>query len=237
MSPGYSPRMLPTRRARLIAFDLDGTLVDSSRDLCTALNRALPRLLPGTPALDLDVVRGFIGEGALLLLRRSLDHVGRPEVAAEDLLPVFLDAYRGCLLDTTLPYPGVSEALDALASAPDQPALAVLTNKPGDLSRALVDGLGWSGRFARVLGSGDGLPRKPDPAGLRWLMTECGAAAGETALVGDSRIDVLTGRAAGVFTLGVDWGLDPSGLRAAAPDVVVSDARALVRALRGSVLG
>jgi phosphoglycolate phosphatase len=229
--------MSAASRTRLIAFDLDGTLVDSSRDLCTALNRALPRLVPGAPPLDLEVVRGFIGEGALLLLRRSLDHVGRPEIAAEEALPVFLEAYRGCLLDTTLPYPGVEGALDGLASGPEAPALAVLTNKPGDLSRALVDGLGWSGRFAHVLGSGDGLPRKPDPAGLRWLMTECGAVAGETALVGDSRIDVLTGRAAGVLTVGVDWGLDPRGLRAAGPDVVVSDARALGQALRGTVLG
>jgi phosphoglycolate phosphatase len=224
-------------RFRLVAFDLDGTLVDSSRDLATAVNLCLPRVLPGTPELPLDVVRGFIGEGATLLLRRCLDHLRRPDVPAEQVLPAFLDAYRGCLLETTSAYPGVVEALDELASEPDPPVLSVLTNKPGDLSRALLDGLGLGARFLRVRGSGDGWPRKPDPAGLRALMADCGASAATTALVGDSRVDVATGRAAGVLTVGVDYGLDPDGLRDAGPDLVLSDLRALPQALRGTVLG
>lgn len=212
---------------RLIAFDLDGTLVDSSRDLATAVNRALPRVLPGMPAFDLDVVRGFIGEGATLLIRRCLDHAGRTDVEAEPVVGAFLEAYRGCLLDTTVLYPGVGEALAQLAAQSDAPVLVVLTNKPGDMSRMILDGLGVTSRFARVLGSGDGWPRKPDPAGLLALMAEFGASPRTTALVGDSRIDVLTGRAAGVATIGVDYGLDPEGLRAAVPDVILADMRAL----------
>ena len=212
---------------RFVVFDLDGTLVDSSRDLATAVNRALPRVLPGTPPLEVDVVRGFIGEGATLLIRRCLDHLGRGDVEAEPVLDVFLEVYRGCLLDTTRLYPGVEAALTQLAAWTEPPVLAVLTNKPGEMSRALLDGLGATARFARVLGSGDGLPRKPDPAGLVALMAEFGATPRTTALVGDSRIDVLTGRAAGVVTVGVDYGLDPGGLRAAAPDVVLADIRAL----------
>jgi phosphoglycolate phosphatase len=221
----------------LIAFDLDGTLVDSSRDLATAVNLALERLLPGTPRLDLDVVRGYIGEGARLLIRRCLDHVSRADVAAEEVLEVFLEAYRGCLLDTTVPYPGVAEALAELARGAAPPALAVLTNKPGDLSRALIDGLGLSGAFVRVLGSGDGLPRKPDPNGLFALMQAASADVATTVLVGDSRIDVETGRAAGVWTVGVDYGLDPQGLLDARPDVVLQDLRALPRVWRETVLG
>lgn len=213
--------------AHLVAFDLDGTLVDSSRDLATAVNRALPQVLPGTPPLDVELVRGFIGEGATVLIRRCLDHIGRADVDADAVLGVFLEAYRGCLLDTTRLYPGVEEALDALGAWREPPLLAVLTNKPGDMSRALVAGLGVSARFARVLGSGDGLPRKPDPAGLRALMAELGAEPRTTALVGDSRIDVLTARAAGVCAVGVGYGLDPEGLRAACPDVVLADMRAL----------
>jgi phosphoglycolate phosphatase len=218
------PRTSP---ARLIAFDLDGTLVDSSRDLATAVNRALPRVLPGTPPLDVELVRGFIGEGATLLIRRCLDHLGRTDVESAPVLEAFLEAYRGCLLDTTRLYPGVEEALAQLAAWAEPPVLAVLTNKPGDLSRALLDGLHVRSRFARVLGSGDGVPRKPDPAGLVALMAEFGAGPHATALVGDSRIDVLTGRAAGVVTVGVDYGLDPVGLRAAGPDMVLADMRAL----------
>ncbi len=228
---------MPIHPPRLIAFDLDGTLVDSSGDLATAVNRTLPRVLPGTTTLPVEVVRGYIGEGATVLLRRCLDHLGRADVAADDVLPAFLEAYRGCLLDTTRPYPGVVEALRDLALVDDAPALCVLTNKPGDLSRALLDGLGLGATFARVLGSGDGLPRKPDPAGLRALMLSAGADASTTVLVGDSRVDVQTGRAAGVFTVGVDYGLDLDGLRAARPDLLLHDLRALPRVWRETVLG
>lgn len=212
---------------RLLVFDLDGTLVDSTRDLATAVNRALARVLPGAPALAVDVVRGFVGEGATLLVRRCLDHVGRTDAPTEALLDAFLEAYGGCLLDTTHLFPGVEETLAWLRARREPPALAVLTNKPGEMSRTILDGLGVGAHFARVLGSGDGSPRKPDPDGLVALMHQFGAAPHATALVGDSRIDVLTARAAGVVTVGVEYGLDPAGLRAAGPDAVVADMDAL----------
>jgi phosphoglycolate phosphatase len=202
-------------------FDLDGTLVDSARDLATAVNEMLGRLAPGTPPLSEAEVRGFIGEGARLLVARSLQRAGLPHDPAH-ALEVFLDCYRAHLLDTTRPYPGVAETLDALAGH----SLAVLTNKPGDLSRAIVDGLGLGGRFARVYGGGD-LPRKPDPAGLTRLIAETEASAGSTMMVGDSAIDVLTGRAAGVLTVGVRYGFAPESLRATPPDVMLDDIRTL----------
>lgn len=222
---------------RLIAFDLDGTLVDSSRDLATATNLALAQVLPGTPPLDIDIVRGYIGEGATLLIRRCLDHLGYADVETGRVLEPFLDTYRGCLLDTTALYPGVEEALAVLSNEPHAPILTVLTNKPGDFSRTIADGLGIARRFAKIVGSGDGVPRKPDPAGLRALMHEFGAERDTTVLVGDSRVDVLTGRAARVRTVGVSYGLDPEGLRAAGPDVVLRDLRDLPQYLRESVLG
>ena len=210
-----------------MVFDLDGTLVDSARDLASAVNAMLDRLAPGTPPLAEPEVRTFIGEGARLLVSRSLTRAGLPH-SPEEALPVFLDCYRARLLETTRLYPGVAETLDALGGH----VLAVLTNKPGDLSRSIVDGLGLGGRFARVYGSGD-LPRKPDPAGLVRLMEETGLGAGATVMVGDSAIDVQAGRAAGVYTVGVRYGFAPDSLRAHPPDVLLDDVRDLPAVLEG----
>jgi phosphoglycolate phosphatase len=205
----------------LVVFDLDGTLIDSAGDLAAAVNDMLRRLAPAAPPLSEAEVRGFVGEGARLLVSRSLARAG----LAHDLeraLPLFLECYRKRMLDTTRLYPGVAETLDALGGH----ALAVLTNKPGDLSRAIVDGLGLHGRFACVYGAGD-VPRKPDPAGLLRIMSEAGAPAASTLMVGDSAVDVLTGRAAGVLTVGLSHGLAPDSLRATPPDVLLDDVRAL----------
>jgi phosphoglycolate phosphatase len=206
---------------RLIVFDLDGTLVDSARDLASGVNDMIARLFPGTEPLSESEVRGFIGEGARLLVTRSLAHRGLVH-DLEDALHEFLLAYRARMLETTRPYPGVVEVLDALS----RHTLAVLTNKPGDLSRAIVEGLGLASRFARVYGSGD-VPRKPDPAGLRRLMAETGHGPADTVMVGDSAVDVLTGRAAGVRTVGVTFGFAPGSLREHPPDALLDDLRAL----------
>jgi phosphoglycolate phosphatase len=211
---------------RVVVFDLDGTLVDSSRDLATAVNASLARIAPGTPRLSDEHVRSFIGSGARKLIQRCLAArgLGAP---VEDVLPVFLEAYRGCLLDTTRLYPGVEQALDSLAPR----SLAVLTNKPGDLSRTILQGLGVAQRFRRVYGGGDLPEKKPDPVGLLRILEETGASPGEAAMVGDSDIDVLTGRAAGVLTVGVSYGFDPEGLRGTPPDLLLDDLRSLAAGL------
>jgi phosphoglycolate phosphatase len=210
----------------LVVFDLDGTLVDASRDLAAAVNAAISTLAPGAAPLPLEVVRSFVGDGARLLVSRSLAAAGLGR-GVEEVLPVFLDCYRQRLLDSTCLYPGVLEALDLLRDR----RLAVLTNKPGDLSRAILSGLGVADRFARVWGGGDFPGRKPDPAGLRLLMEELGAAPGETLMVGDSAVDVRTGRAAGVRTVGVTYGLSPASLSEEPPDQLIGDLRELTRLL------
>ncbi len=209
---------------RLVVFDLDGTLVDSAGDIATAVNATLARIAPGSPPLALDAVSSYIGNGAGRLLARSLSARGI-DVRPEDALPFFLEYYRECLLDTTRLYPGVLETLDALSGR----ALTVLTNKPGDMSRTILEGLGVAGRFSRIWGAGDVPDRKPDPAGLLLLMREVGATGEQTVLVGDSAIDVRTGRAAGVRTIGVTYGLDPESLAAEPPDETISDLRELPR--------
>jgi len=201
--------------ARLVVLDLDGTLVDSSRDIAAALNAALLRLAPGTTPLPLARVLDFVGEGARLLVARALAYA-RLSLTPEEVLPVYLDCYRERLLDTTRLYPGMAESLAALAAR--GVSLAVLTNKPGDMSRAILQGLGMAERFARIFGAGDVPARKPDPAGLLALLAELQVAASEAWLVGDSATDVRTGRAAGVRVAGVCWGFHPEALRAEGPD-------------------
>jgi len=210
----------------LVVFDLDGTLVDSTADLASSVNAMLAELAPGVPALPLPVVRGFIGDGAAVLIARSLARAGL-ELPVEQALPVFLAAYRQRLLETTQPYAGIPAALRELGDH----TLAVLTNKPGELSRMLLDGLGLSARFRHVFGGGDLPARKPDPVGLRELMRLTGCGIRRTLFVGDSHVDVETGRAAHVPVLGVTWGLDPADLRAAGPDLLVDDPVQLVAAV------
>ena len=204
------------QRIRLLVFDLDGTLIDSSRDLAAAVNATLAALAPSAAPIPLDDVRSFIGDGARTLVARSL----RARAAATPVdvaLPLFLDAYRARLLDTTCLYPGVAETLAALGP---RSALAVLSNKPGDLSREILQGLAVDGSFARIYGGGD-VARKPDPGGLLKLMQELHASPAATLMVGDSANDVRTGRAAGVRTVGVRYGFDCSRMEAERPDVVI----------------
>jgi phosphoglycolate phosphatase len=209
--------------AGLLVFDLDGTLVDSSRDLASALNATLERLSPGTPPLPLETVVAFVGEGARRLIERSLLRAGldRP---VEEVLATYLECYRDRLLDTTRLYPGIREALDALDGRP----LAVLTNKPGDMSRTILEGLGVAQRFAGIWGAGDVPQRKPDPGGLLRILEDLHRTPAETWMVGDSATDVGAGRAAGVRVAGVTWGFHPDALRAAGPDVLLGEPGQLV---------
>jgi phosphoglycolate phosphatase len=209
-------------QVELVVFDLDGTLIDSAGDLASSVNATLQRLSPGTPAVPIETVRRFVGDGAAMLVARTLAAVGM-NVPKDVALPVFLECYRARLLDTTVLYPGVREALDALGDR----TLAVLTNKPGDMSRRILEGLGVADRFALIRGAGDVPAKKPDPAGLRMLIEEAGTLPSATVMVGDSAIDVRTGRAAGVLTVGVTYGLDPASLQGALPDLLIADLREL----------
>lgn len=209
--------MAPWTDVRAVVFDLDGTLIDSAADLRSAVNAMLQRLAPGAEPLDLATVRSFIGDGARTLVARSLAARGLRE-PLEAGLAAFLEAYRERMLDTTRLYPGVRELLLALRPAR---ALAVLSNKPGGMSRAILAGLGAADCFVRVLG-GDDVPRKPDPAGLLGLLGELGVAPSRAAMVGDSANDVLTGRAAGARTVAVTYGFDPEGARSARPEALIA---------------
>jgi phosphoglycolate phosphatase len=198
-----------------VAFDLDGTLIDSRADLAAAVNHVLRAL--GLAELPATTLQGYVGEGARVLVARALgpQHADRIEPAFE----LFLARYGAHLLDATRAYPGIPELLSALAAR--GVTLSVLSNKPAAMSRAIVDGLGLGRHFVEVLG-GDSLPtRKPDPEGLELLRARTGTPRERMLLVGDSGIDVHTARAADVAFCGVGWGLTPDGLLAAGPERVI----------------
>ena len=198
--------MTPT----LVVFDLDGTLVDSKRDLADAAN-ALIVERGGTP-LPVDRIAAMVGEGAALLVRRALAAAGLdPE--SPDALARFLRLYDERLLAHTRLYDGIAEAVDALAARTE---LAVLTNKPSAATERILSGLGLRRRFRDVLGGDTPFGRKPDPAGLRELMARAGTTAEATWLVGDSRVDLRTARNAGtnicLARYGFGYRIDPADL-------------------------
>jgi len=174
----------------------------------------------GALPLDLTLVRSFVGEGARRLVEKSIGAAGVP-LSVDDLLPLFLEHYREVLLDKTRLYTGIAEALRALAPR----RLAVLTNKPGDMSRAILSGLGVAHHFDWIWGAGDVPARKPDPVGLHRLMDAANSLPEHTAFIGDSAIDVKTARAAGVHAIGVTYGFDPHAFDQDPPDVRVADPR------------
>jgi phosphoglycolate phosphatase len=213
---------------KLLVFDLDGTLIDSARDLCNSVNATMSHF--GREPLEDPVVASFIGDGALMLVRRALEQTdgkGHGPPVEEDFLAqayaYFLDYYREHKLDFTYTYAGVLEALAALRQFPDGRArtMSVLTNKPVRPAKAICEALGLAPFFVHVYGGNSFPVKKPDPLGLRTLMDEAGALPDETVMIGDSEVDVLTARNAGVWSIGCTFGLSPEGLVANPPDVLV----------------
>ena len=177
-------------------FDLDGTLIDSQEDIVRSLDLALGRLhLPAIPAARIG---SFVGDGVQALVERALaESAGRPPLPEEAArgVQLFREEYGRHLLDRTHLYPGAAEALERL----DWARYALVSNKPADFCRRILEGLGVAGRFDVILG-GDSTPdRKPDPGPLLEAMHRCRIPASESVMVGDSRVDIEAGRRAGVF--------------------------------------
>jgi phosphoglycolate phosphatase len=204
-------------------FDLDGTLADTAADLLGAANAVLaPR---GLPLLELARDRQFAGRGGRSMIHRSLSMMETPpakagaEAIADDLYPRLLSVYEGRLAEETRLYDGVPGCLDTLAAAGWR--LGVCTNKPERLAVMLLDRLGVLGRFGAVLGA-DSLPvRKPDPEHLHETALRCGARTDRCVMLGDTRVDVLTARAAGVPCVLTSFGFSAEPLDELEADAVV----------------
>jgi phosphoglycolate phosphatase len=217
-------RSLPVERLKLLVFDLDGTLIDSAQDLCNSVNATLIHF--GFAPLEDATIAGFIGDGAMMLVRRAFAQTSGAD-ANEDMLgkahPWFLDYYREHKLDFTYAYAGVIESLAALHDLPGGlvRAMAVLTNKPVRPARDICEALGLAPYFLDICGGNSFSTKKPDPEGLLALMAQAGARPEETVMIGDSKVDVLTARNAGAWSIGCTFGLAPETLTIAQPDVIV----------------
>jgi phosphoglycolate phosphatase len=210
----------------LVIFDLDGTLIDSKLDLANSVNAT--RAYMGLPPIEHDRVYSYIGSGAPVLIQRALGvEAGSAEIASA--LEFFLSHYDEHKLDNTAPYPGIPEALDALRSAGVQ--MAVLTNKPVNISRRILDGLALAPYFARVYGGNSFQEKKPHPIGIETLLTELGEKPEEAIMVGDSWVDIRTARNAGIRACGVSYGFQPETFDVDPPDFTVDEPGDLGRAL------
>ncbi|HEY3770077.1 MAG TPA: HAD-IA family hydrolase [Candidatus Angelobacter sp.] len=226
----HKNRPIPGHTAKLLIFDLDGTLVDSRDDLANSINAMLRHFHKNE--LPHEVIASYIGDGAPMLVRRSL---GDPddENFVQDALLYFMAWYREHKLDHTYVYEGVMESLEAIRKSRDgQPLkMAVLSNKPVGPSRAIVDALGLGQYFFQVYGGNSFHTKKPDPAGVQALLEEAGAFPEETIIIGDSNIDILTARNAGIYSVGVTYGLSPHTLLDAPPDVLIDHPQELALVL------
>lgn len=206
---------------RALLFDLDGTLVDSRRDLATALDLTLHDL--GLPALGIEVTTRLVGDGARRLVERGLIAAGAgpafSEVFINDALERFKNHYAQHLLATTRAYPNVKAVLEYFAGLPK----AVVTNKPAGFSETILQGLGLRAYFVAIIG-GDTLPeRKPHSAPVQAGLAACGGVnPAEAIMIGDSPNDIRAGRAAGTRTCGVTYGFHPAAELAEA-DILIDD--------------
>ena len=219
---------------RAVLFDLDGTLIDSAVGIAEAVNRTLLDL--GHAAQDEATVRGWIGDGARLLLRRALDHAGATLPDGEGFEAAYallMRHYGDSLPRQAVAYPGVDEALRALRDRGVRVALC--TNKPARFIDPLLQALDWLQRFEAIVG-GDTLPeRKPDARPLLHIAEGFGLAPGDCLMVGDSRTDADAERAARMPLALVDYGYRRDfDLDAAGAWRVVGDLRELLAAAPGA---
>jgi phosphoglycolate phosphatase len=223
---------------RLLVFDLDGTLIDSRLDLIHSVNAMLQHI--GRPALEGDVIASYVGDGAPALVRRAIGDTD-DEALFRAAMEYFLGYYRIHKLDHTTVYEGMAETLGnlvapSLANPSDEVRrlMAVLSNKPVNPSRDIVQALGLGDFFVRIYGGNSFTTKKPDPLGVRTILQETGVAADEALMIGDSSVDVLTGRNAGLWTCGVTYGFAPHSLEDVPPDALIESPRELAELLRAN---
>ncbi len=185
----------------VVVFDLDGTLIDSKEDIANSLNHTFNEV--GYDPVPLKVIEGYVGNGIVPLIRKAAESEGRPE-KEEEIKTLFRERYWAHLLDKTRLYPGVEETLDKLEG---KYMMGLVSNKPERFTKKIVEGLGLSPYFMGAVYGGDTLKvKKPDPSALYEIAKKYGAPPSRILMVGDSAVDIKTGRNAGAHAIGVTYG-------------------------------
>lgn len=213
--------------AKAVLFDLDGTLLDTLRDLADSGNEVLAGR--GLPPHPLDAYRTFIGNGMVNLARDVFPPEMRPETDEQiaAVLEEFRAAYSRNWRNTTAPFPGIAVVLDRLVA--NRVPIGVVSNKAHDFTLRCVEAFldGW--KWDALIGARDGHPRKPDPAGALEAASSLGVAPGDCLFVGDSDIDMMTARNAGMRAIGVSWGFRPvEELRETGAEAILGTPRELL---------
>lgn len=218
----------------IVVFDLDGTLIDTAPDLLASLNHCLE--LSGLPRAHPAQFRSFVGMGGKVMIERAFAAQKRPlrEGEIDTLLAAFLDHYGGAIPGESRPYPGVVAALDRFEEAGY--IAAVCTNKYEGLSTALIGALGLSHRFAAICGQDTFAFRKPDPRHLTQTIARAGGDPERALMVGDSRTDIDTAKAAGIPVVAVDFGYTDRHVSEYEPSRVISHFDELTLDLAGDLL-
>lgn len=187
------------RNVDLIIFDLDGTLIDSKRDIAASVHHTMKAL--GLAPIPEETIYSFVGNGVAPLIQKtvSVSH------SFGDALEIFKAHYDRHLLDTTRPFPGIPEILDHFAKK----TMVVVTNKSQGYSEKILKGLKIDRYFRGIFGGDTSFPKKPEPDVIHHILKTFGAAPGKSVIVGDSRVDLETGHNAGIITCGVTWGFRP----------------------------
>jgi phosphoglycolate phosphatase len=183
-----------------IIFDLDGTLVDASRDIASATNYVLEKI--GRPGLPVETIAGYIGGGAEALWRKVLG--GEADALLPTVLPQFLERYTAHACDETVLYPGALDVLLVLEKARFK--LAIATQKVEAISFEIMDKLRIRSFFPVIIGPESITHRKPHPESVLVILERLGCRAEQAWMVGDTPADILAGKAAGVQTVGVTYG-------------------------------
>jgi phosphoglycolate phosphatase len=217
--------------ARIVVFDLDGTLVDTAPDLINALNFVLDR--EGLPPVPLQSARNLIGAGARRLIERGLEREGRLASTSDitRLTADFIDYYAAHIADASRPFEGLEGALDDLEGLGYR--FAVCTNKLEWLSKLLLEQLGLSSRFAAICGADTFGVSKPDPAILTQTIVRAGGLLTSAVMVGDAGPDIGVARRAGVPVIGVEFGYTEVPIAELKPDRLINHMRELPAAVQG----
>ena len=213
--------------SELIIFDLDGTLIDSSDDIAWAANMTLVYM--GYNEMDLDAIKEGIGWGVKTLLQKLMPQEGTERI--DEARVKFLEYYWDHLTVNTILYPGVRETIDYFKDHDKK--MAIVTNKPIKFTEKILNELALKDFFLMVLGGDSLMNRKPDPEPVEKVISTLGVTKGKTVFVGDSKIDGETGKRAGIFTIGVEYGFrGRKELEEAGFDVIISEFPELTRILK-----